>query len=248
MSRTMLVVLAIAAMGAMVGCGCEKQAAAPQPVAPAPAKAAPAPAVPAKAAPAPAAPAAPVPVKQVTFDFDLEKAGQVPQGWTAAGGTWKVAADPTAPSKGQVISQTAASPSTDYNVVLAGDSKLKDVDITLKLRPMSGRGDQGGGPMWRATDARNYYVARWNPLEGNYRLYKVVDGTRTQLATTNVATVPTGWHTMRVTMQGDAVTCWFDGREVLSAKDATFAAAGKVGLWTKGDAATNFDDFSVTGR
>jgi len=234
MSRTTLVVLATIA-AAMIAGGCEEQAKSPRSAASTPAGVAPA---------TPSAAAA----KQVTHNFDLDKAGQLPQGWTAASGTWKVAADPAAPSKGQTIAQSAASPSTDYNVLLAPAAAMKDVDITLRLRPVAGIGDRGGGPVWRAADAKNYYVARWNPLEANFRLYKVVDGKRTQLATVDVPAVPTGWHAMRITMQGDAIACWFDGRQVVTAKDATFTAAGKVGLWTKGDAATNFDDFSVVGK
>jgi hypothetical protein len=133
-------------------------------------------------------------------------------------------------------------------VALAAAAKLKDVDITLSLKPVKGIGDQGGGPIWRAVDAKNYYVARWNPLEENYRFYKVIDGKRVQLATADVKGKPAGWHTMRITMQGDTVTCWLDGGQVLTAKDTTLAAAGMFGLWTKGDAATNFDALVVTGK
>jgi hypothetical protein len=109
-----------------------------------------------------------------------------------------------------------------------------------------GKTDQGGGLVWRYVDADNYYIARMNPLESNYRLYKVVNGKRTQLVTKEDLKVPVGqWHVLAVTMKGDQIECSLDGKKYLEAKDSTFPMAGKVGLWTKADAQTNFDDFSV---
>jgi hypothetical protein len=228
MTRTTLMMTLLVAMAAVIGSGCDKQATTPRP-----------PAV-----------VTPAEVKPMTHKLLVtsDKLGQVPAGWAAASGTWKVAADATSPSKGPVLAQTAANPSTDFNVVLAPAPAMKDVDISVKVRAVAGIGDQGGGPVWRAVDGKNYYVARWNPLEANYRLYKMVDGKRTQLATVDLKGIATGWHTLRVTMKGDAIECYLDGKSVVTAKDSTFAAAGKVGVWTKGDAATNFDELTVMGK
>jgi len=181
------------------------------------------------------------------FNFDADKAGEMAKGWEAAVGTWTVAADDTAPSKPNVLAQTAAGPSPQFNVALATGTKFKDFDLSVKLKAVSGKIDQGGGPVWRAKDARNYYLCRWNPLETNFRLYKVVDGKRTQLATADVK-AEAGWHTIRVFAEGNAVVCHFDGKEVVGAKDDTFKDAGRVGLWTKADAVTHFDDVSVTAK
>ncbi|MBA3257018.1 MAG: DUF1080 domain-containing protein, partial [Pyrinomonadaceae bacterium] len=105
----------------------------------------------------------------------------------------------------------------------------------------------GGGVVWRARDAKNYYIARYNPLEGNYRVYKVEDGRRTQLGTSDVKRSE-GWHTLRVTMTGERIECYFDGRKYLDVSDSTFKSAGKIGLWTKADAQTHFDDLTVGGN
>jgi len=185
--------------------------------------------------------------KPTVFNFDADKAGEAPKGWQAAVGTWKVAADETAPSKPNVLAQSAAGPKPQFNVALATATSLKDLDLTVKMKAVSGEIDQGGGPVWRAKDAKNYYVCRWNPLEDNFRLYKVVDGKRTQLANADLKAEP-GWRTIRVTMKGEQIECYLDGKKVVEAKDDTFKDAGKVGLWTKADAATHFDDLTVSGK
>ena len=100
-----------------------------------------------------------------------------------------------------------------------------------------------GEQAWRVRDARNYYVCRVNPLESNYRVYVVKDGVRRQLATA-LCSVETGtWHRLEVEHVGDRITCWLDGRKLLEANDATLTEAGGLGLWTKADARTSFDDF-----
>jgi hypothetical protein len=185
--------------------------------------------------------------KPTVFNFDADKAGEALKGWEAAVGTWKVAADDTAPSKPNVLAQTAEGPSRQFNVALASETSFKDLDLSVKLKAAGGKIDQGGGPVWRAKDAQNYYVCRWNPLEDNFRLYKVIDGKRTQLATADLK-AEAGWRTLRVVMKGDAIECHLDGKKLLEAKDDALKDAGKVGLWTKADAATNFDDLAVSGK
>jgi len=185
--------------------------------------------------------------KPAVFNFDADKAGETPKGWEAAVGTWKVAADESAPSKPNVIAQSAEGPGSQFNIALAGDTAFKDLDLTVRMKAVAGKTDQGGGPVWRAKDAKNYYVCRWNPLEDNFRLYKVVDGKRTQLANADLKAEP-GWRTIRVTMKGEQIECYLDGKKVAEARDDTFKDAGKVGLWTKADAATHFDDLTVSGK
>jgi len=185
--------------------------------------------------------------KPTVFNFDADKAGEAPKGWQAAVGVWKVAADDTAPSKPNVLAQSAEGPGPQFNIALAGATIFRDLDLTVRMKAVAGKADQGGGPVWRAKDAKNYYVCRWNPLEDNFRLYKVVEGKRTQLANADLKAEP-GWRTIRVTMKGEQIECYLDGKKVVEAKDDTFKDAGKVGLWTKADAATNFDDLTVSGK
>lgn len=191
--------------------------------------------------------------KAAPITFAKGDAGKLPAGWTAAltgkGETpvWKVVADDTAPSKsGAALAQTSKSPKAAFNVCVADKTKYQDVEVSVAVKAVAGEGDQGGGAVWRYQDANNYYIARFNPLEENYRLYKIVKGQRLQLASKENVTASTGkWHTIKIVHIGDQIACYLDGKKVLETKDATFAGAGQVGLWTKADAQTYFDNFTV---
>jgi hypothetical protein len=185
-------------------------------------------------------------MKSRTWNFDADKAGGIAKGFTNDVGQWRVVADDTAPSKANVLAQQAKSEKPVYNVALITDTNLKNVDLSVKLRAVAGEIDQGGGVVWRAKDARNYYICRYNPLEENFRVYKVEDGKRMELGSANVPATP-GWHTLRVVMVDDKFEGYFDGKKDLEMSDATFAGPGHIGLWTKADAQTHFDDLTVTG-
>jgi hypothetical protein len=182
--------------------------------------------------------------------------GKLPSGWKAAqtgkgeGSVWKVVADDSAPSKrGVVLAQTAESPRGLFNLCVADDGAYKDVEVHVAFKAVHGKIDQGGGIVWRYQDAKNYYVARMNPLESNYRVYKVTAGKRTQLATKEDLKIPAGeWHVLKIKQAGEQIECWLDGKKYLEVKDDTFTKAGKIGLWTKADAQTYFDDLGVRGE
>src|SRR5262249_14919080 len=111
-------------------------------------------------------------------------------------------------------------------------------------RAVAGVVDRGGGLVWRAKDRNNYYICRYNPLEDNFRVYKVEDSKRTQFAS---AKVPgdEAWHTVRATMSGVKITCYLDGKKLLEAEDSTFREAGMIGFWSKADAQSYFDELAV---
>ena len=180
-----------------------------------------------------------------TWSFDTDKPGETPKGFETEVGEWKVVADASAPSKPHVLGQKAKSSGPTFNVLLAADAKRKDVVLSVRMKAVAGDVDQGGGVVWRAKDAKNYYIARFNPLEDNYRVYKVVEGKRTQLGTAEV-TAPDGWLTLKVAMHGNHIECFLDNKKHLDAKDDTFKDAGRVGLWTKADAQTQFDDLKAS--
>jgi hypothetical protein len=175
------------------------------------------------------------------WSFESDDPGKPAKGFTNEVGTWEVAKD----GANRVLSQKAKNEDATFNVALAQGTNCKDLDLSVRLKPVAGELDQGGGLVWRAKDKDNYYICRYNPLEDNYRLYKVENGKRTQFAT---AKVPGDheWHTLRATMTGPAITCYLDGKKLLEAQDETFPDAGMVGLWSKADAQTYFDDLTVT--
>jgi hypothetical protein len=187
-----------------------------------------------------------------TVKFSKSDAGKVPAGWKAAQtgrgkSVWKVVADDTAPSKaGYVLAQTTADRDALFNLCVADEPSLKDVEVTVAFKAIKGKKDQGGGIVWRYQDANNYYVARMNPLEDNFRVYRVVAGKRSKELRSADVKVPEGeWHTIKIKQVGDHIECFLDGKKYLDVRDDTFQKAGKVGLWTKSDAQSRFDQFAV---
>jgi hypothetical protein len=175
-----------------------------------------------------------------TWTFDDDETGVIAKGFTNEVGEWKVAAS----DNGKALAQSAKNPNSVFNVTLIGDTNAKDVDLSVRMKAIAGETDQGGGLVWRAKDAKNYYLARYNPLEDNYRLYHVVNGKRTMIQNVDI-THSDGWHTLRVTMSGDQIVCYYDGKKYLEAKDSTITDAGKIGLWSKADAQSHFDDLTL---
>ena len=195
------------------------------------------------AAKAPPAARADTPEGEVRWTFNDVREGALPGGAEATGGTWAVRA--AKGGAGKVLVQEARRTDPDFNVLLFSEPVLADVDLSVRLHALSGVIDRGGGPVWRAQDGRNYYIARYNPLEDNFRVYKVVKGRRSQIGSAKVRIDGDAWHTIRVVMRGDHILCELDGKPLLDVRDGTFATAGRVGLWTKADAHTEFDDLVV---
>jgi hypothetical protein len=159
---------------------------------------------------------------------------------------WEVMVEPTAPSPPHVLAQRSSDRvNARFNLAVMEDTDYQDVDLEVKLAAMTGQLDQGGGLVWRYQDADDYYVARVNPLERNFRVYRVVKGARTQLGSARVAIDRGTWHTMRVVMRGDRIEGYLDGKKHLEARDGTFTH-GRIGLWTKADAVTAFDELRAS--
>lgn len=180
-----------------------------------------------------------------SVNFDDARPGELPAHWTSTKtgngeAKWSVEKDDTAPSKPNVLKQSGAA---DYPVALRDDASLKDGFVEVKFKPVSGQEDQAGGVVWRAKDSDNYYIARANALEGNVRIYHFVKGKRTQFKGANVPVAANQWHTLRVNFSGNRFTVLFNGQELFTAEDETHKDAGKVGVWTKADSVTLFDDF-----
>jgi len=184
--------------------------------------------------------------KPKSWSFDSEIVDQVAAEFTSDVGDWTVVPDGSAPSKPNVLAQSAKNERPVFNVSLVRSTSYLDLDIEVKFKAIAGQIDQGGGVVWRALDPKNYYIARYNPLENNYRVYKVENGRRLQLGSADIKSSE-GWHSLRVRMTGDQIECFYDGQKYLEVKDSSFREAGKIGLWTKADAQTHFDDLKVTG-
>lgn len=187
-----------------------------------------------------------------TASFEADTIGGPPRGWllTMTGKgvpKWTVERDE---SGGAVLKQSGKA---TYPLALKEDTNIRDGFVEVKFKPISGSEDRAGGIVWRAKDANNYYVVRANALEDNVVLYKVEKGTRTDLAVKGEgrtygkkAEVPAGqWSTLRVVATGPSFEVYFNGTKLYEVEDSTFTQAGKVGVWTKADSVTQFDDLTV---
>ena len=189
----------------------------------------------------------------IVWSFDGDAPDKAPTGFsfgrTGQGGPgkWVVKTDKGAPSGGRVLAQIDAD-DTDYRfpVAVADAPVARDVVLSVRCKPVSGKVDQACGLVFRYRDADNYYVTRANALEGNVRLYHVKDGQRKQLASWNGTVRSGAWHELALEAKGDHLQVQWDGKRVIDARDKTFPEAGKVGLWTKADSVTYFDDLRAT--
>jgi hypothetical protein len=173
--------------------------------------------------------------------FDFETKGI--EGWTQVGGQWGVEEFPGAPVGRKALLQRATK--NEFNVIVAPVGPFTDVDVSVKFDPLSGKEDASGGIVFRFTNDK-YYVVRANALEGNFRLY-AYDRGRRQLASASVKPPALGqWHLLRIVVVGDHIQGWLDGALLLDYRDSRFKS-GRVGLWTKADSITAFNDFTIRG-
>ncbi len=187
--------------------------------------------------------------QQWSFDAD----GNLPAGWRAGatGGkaaTWHVAREPKAPSPPNVLAIERLNDGArgNFNLFWLPAAGFRDGSLEVSIRADRGEVDRGGGLIWRAQDENNYYIARYNPLERNLRLYYVKEGLRRMLADAPDLAIGSGkWFALKVAQRGARIEVWLDGKRLIETSDATFSAPGGVGVWTKADAISAFDDFKV---
>lgn len=179
--------------------------------------------------------------KDATFNFDNEEVGKLPADWTAAVSSWMIAMDGT----NKAIKQAGKNEGDRFNICVQNKLTYQNLEMEVRIKPLEGEEDQGGGLVWRYRDAKNYYITRANPLENNFRVYKVVNGNRKQMQSANIKMTKGEWYTIKVVVTGNNVDCYYNGQKLLSHSDDTFPNAGLVGFWSKADAVSLFDDLKI---
>jgi len=190
-----------------------------------------------------------------SWNFDGEKAGSPPAGFrfartgSGAQGRWVVKAEAGAPSGANVLAQLDQDDTDNrFPVAVVDGVKVKDVRVSVRCKAVSGKVDEACGLVFRYVDENNYYITRANALEDNVRLYKVEKGSRRQLASWSGKVAPGAWHTLVAEAKADHLKVTWNGQKIMEVKDATFGQAGTVGVWTKADSVTYFDDLTVLGQ
>jgi hypothetical protein len=180
------------------------------------------------------------------ISFDQETPGPAPAGWrcgvTGRGSPrWSVETDATAPSKPNVLKQSG---SGAFPWCIRPDATLADGYVEVKFKAISGKEDQAGGLVWRWKDGDNYYVARANALENNVSLYYTQNGRRNTLKYVDAPVARNTWHTLRVEFSVKKIRVLLNGKSYIEMEDDHITGSGAVGVWTKADSVTLFDDFS----
>jgi hypothetical protein len=193
-----------------------------------------------------AACAAAVSAHAQTEDFDKAGPGSLPEGWEAGltgkgSPRWAVGTDSTAPSAPQVLQQMG---SGTFPWCVKKEVSMADGFVEVKFKALRGKEDQAGGLVWRWKDGDNYYVARANALENNVSLYYTANGKRNTLKYVNAPVAGNTWHTLRAEFAGTRIRVILNGRTYIEIDDSRIAGPGAVGVWTKADSVTSFDDFT----
>lgn len=181
-----------------------------------------------------------------TIPFDSDTVGQPPAGWTC-GATgkgepkWTVEVDSSRRRKGKVLRQSGTA---TFPWCIRSATKLTDGWVEVKFKALAGKEDQAGGVVWRWKDGDNYYVARANALENNVSLYYTERGSRKTLKYVDAPVAPGKWHTLRAEFAGTKIGVSLDGKRYIDLVDSHISGAGAVGVWTKADSVTAFDDFA----
>jgi hypothetical protein len=175
---------------------------------------------------------------RTTWNFDDLVPGVVPAGLQMVSGTWAVRAEADAPSPQNALCETGTAV---WPVLLLGDDVYSDLDLSVRFKPIAGREDQAAGLLFRAQDGANYFVTRANALENNVRLYTMRNDNRTEIAGADRPVANGAWHELAVEVRGDRIRVAYDGEWIIERRDSTFSA-GRIGLWTKSDSQSCFDD------
>jgi len=194
-------------------------------------------------------------VSSIKIDFENYATDKLLEGWSqyfsGSGGTdWKVTNDKGNKALAQLYSEN---PNGHFNIVVNDSLQAKNMILSVRLKGVSGKHDQGGGFVWRFINKDNYYLVRANPLEDNVVLYKVENGKRSDLPLigkgktygVDVPKLGNDWNTLKLVVKEDIFTVFLNGKELFKVQDTIFPDAGKTGFWTKADAVTYFDDFEI---
>lgn len=187
-----------------------------------------------------------------TWNFDTAPPGTLPDDFRLGrlydgrpAGQWQVLETTDAVSAPHVLAQLSDKGAEHaYKVVLIDGTESSDLELSVSFRAVGGKGDMGGGLIWRAVDDRNYYLTRANPLEQNIRFYRVDKGVRKMIANHDQTIDVRTWHRLRVVTHGCQIQIFYDDTRVFDQCDRSLIQ-GKVGLWTKSDAVSYFDDLHL---
>ena len=176
-----------------------------------------------------------------TITFGNSADGIFPAGWSEETSSWLIVEDDN-----NAALKMERNDGSQFNIAVVRGLNYRNVEIEVRIKPLSGNEDQGGGLVWRYIDKNNYYIMRANPLENNIRFYKVINGKRKQLESASTTMTRGQWFTIKVIALDDNIECHFNGVKMFQTSESTFSNPGLIGFWSKADAVSLFDDLKIT--
>lgn len=191
--------------------------------------------------------------------FDNESIGELPVSFTPAltggGGAvhWEIESQQVNGAENKLVTQLSKDKTNArYPLLVHQDFIATDVDVALDFKTLSGKVDASGGIVFRYLDSKNYYVVRANSLEGNVVAYKTINGKRTNIGVrgksraygVNVPVMHQRWQTLRVIAKGAIFGIYLDDKKIFEVENDALTQPGNVGMWTKADAVTQFDNLT----
>jgi hypothetical protein len=186
-------------------------------------------------------------------NFDTAPLGKTPPGWSvvmtnrAGSPKWEIRRDLSAPTQPYVLAHVSNDPGANrFPLAIYDEMSLRDGDVSVRIKPVTGHEDLGGGLVWRLRDENNYYLARANAVDKTVSVFKVQNGNRSAVLASVKHDFPVNtWSILKVSVRGNRFQVYVDHRRILQGFDNTFSGPGKVGLWTVADSVTYFDDFRI---
>jgi hypothetical protein len=123
---------------------------------------------------------------------------------------------------------------------------FRDGEISLRFKLVSGQLDQCAGILFNLKPNGDYLTVRFNGKEDNVVLWTFNKGKRSfvKKGTENVPLAMNQWNSLKVRVSGTSMQAYLNDKLLLEYALAE-PAAGKVGVWSKTDSVSYFDDFTV---
>ncbi len=131
-----------------------------------------------------------------------------------------------------------------FPMAIAKDSEVADAALSVRTKSVAGSVDQAGGLAFGIRNINNYFVLRINALENNVILFEYVNNKRLTRASVHKEIKQDQWYLIAVEFSGNNLKGYLDD-ELLMEYTAERPLAGYVGLWTKADSVTYFDELTI---
>lgn len=170
--------------------------------------------------------------------FDLDPLGE------SARARWHVVQDATA-AAGFAIEQMRAPTNADSALAISKAASLRNVDVSLRLKAISGFEDQAGGVALRLVAPDTYYLVQVDVRRDRVLFQRVTGGVSEDIVGVDADIASDAWHTLNVRAMEDEFVITLDGVWMFTAFDKSLSQGGHFALWTNVHGITRFESISI---